>query len=86
MSRKTVSIKPQARKSHADALNAWVAQGAENVPGAVKPDLVEKEPMKRLSIDLPASLHKELMMYCATNGTKAAQVVRTLIEQTIRKP
>lgn len=86
MSRKTVSIKPQARKSHADAMNAWVAQGAEVATPHPQIAPADKEPMKRLSIDLPASLHKELMMYCAANGTKAAQLVRTLIEQTIQKP
>lgn len=86
MSRKTVSFKPQARKVQTDAMNAWVAQGAEVATPQPQIASADKESMKRLSIDLPASLHKELMMYCAANGTKAAQLVRTLIEQTIRKP
>lgn len=86
MSRKTVSFKPQARKTQTDAMNAWVAQGAEVATPQPQIESADKEPIKRLSIDLPVSLHKELMMYCVANGTKAAQLVRTLIEQTIRKP
>lgn len=85
MSRKIVSFKPQARKAQTDALNAWVAQGAE--VATPHPQIVpaEKEPMKRLSIDLPASLHKELMMYCAANGTKAATIVREALLDILHK-
>ena len=84
MTAKKISLKPKARTAQdTAAMNAWVAQGAETQTLVAKPAAVEKEPMKRLSIDLPASVHKQLMVYCATNGTKAAQVVRTLIEQTI---
>lgn len=85
MSRKTVLIKPQARKAQTDAMNIWVAQGAENAARQHQVAPAEKEPMKRLSIDLPASLHKELMMYCAANGTKAASLVREALLNILHK-
>lgn len=86
MTAKKITLKTKARTTqNTAAMNAWVEQGAETKAPVAKSAAVEKEPMKRLSIDLPASVHRELMVYCAANGTKAAQVVRTLIEQTIRK-
>lgn len=86
MTRKTVSIRPQARKSAPqEAMNAWVAQGAETKPLEAAAATESKEPVKRLSIDLPSSVHRDLMMYCASNGTKAAQVVRSLLEELLHK-
>lgn len=86
MTAKKIAIKAKVRNSQdTAAMNAWVEQGAESVTSAAKTTTIEKEPMKRLSIDLPASVHKELMMYCATNETKAAQVVRGLLEMLLHK-
>lgn len=86
MTAKKVAIKPKVRTvQDTAAMDTWVEQGAETKPPAAKPATVEKEPIKRLSIDLPASVHKELMVYCATNGTKAAQVVRSLLEELLHK-
>lgn len=86
MTAKKVALKPKLRTAQdTAAMNAWVEQGAETKAPAAKPAAVEKEPMKRLSIDLPASVHRELMMYCAANGTKAAQVVRSLLEEILHK-
>lgn len=86
MTAKKIALKPKARTPQdTAAMNAWVGQGAEAKAPVAKPAAVEKEPMKRLSIDLPASVHRELMMYCAANGTKAAQVVRNLLEGILHK-
>lgn len=85
MTKKTISIRPQARKaSSLEAMNAWVEQGAE-IKAAPTSSTDNKEPIKRLSIDLPASVHRDLMIYCASNGTKAAQVVRSLLEELLHK-
>lgn len=93
--RKTVSIRTQARKTApSEEMNAWVEQGAEAAPVAApapapvvapKPRAAKKEAMKRLSIDLPASVHKKLMIYCATNDVKAATIVRGLLEELLTK-
>jgi len=39
------------------------------------------EPMKRLTIDIPASLHKRVKSQCASQGTTIADVVRAYLER-----
>lgn len=41
--------------------------------------------MKRLSVDVPAELHRDLMRYCIDHDTKAADLLRNLIRQTVFK-
>lgn len=41
------------------------------------------ERMRRLSLDLPESMHRDLMMYCLTHDTKAADLLRKLITKQI---
>ena len=87
MIRKTVAFKPMTRKPSADeAVNAWVEQGAETAaPQSAAPAPAPKQATKRLSIDLPASVHRELMLYCVCHDTKAAVVVRSLLEKLLKK-
>lgn len=40
-----------------------------------------KEPMKRLTIDVPESLHRAIKMACAGRGSKIADEVRELLNQ-----
>lgn len=53
---------------------------------AVTPDqwvesrTVEEEASKRLTIDLPESLHRRVKMGCAERGEKMADVIRKLLE------
>jgi hypothetical protein len=37
--------------------------------------------MKRLTIDIPASLHVRVKSQCATRGVNMADVIRDLLEQ-----
>lgn len=71
MSTKKVSIgaKPTSKPAPA-AADAWV----ENRAPAEGP-----EPMKRLTIDVPASLHRAIKTQCAARGTKIADEVRELL-------
>jgi hypothetical protein len=39
------------------------------------------EPMKRLTIDVPESLHTRIKISCVTNKQKMADVVRELLAQ-----
>lgn len=39
------------------------------------------EPMKRLTIDIPAGLHKRVKSQCANQGTTIADVVRAYLER-----
>lgn len=39
------------------------------------------EPMKRLTIDVPLSLHQSVKTQCAIQGENMADVIRRLLEQ-----
>lgn len=73
MTTKKVSIgtKPTSKPAPA-AADAWV----ESRTPAEGP-----EPMKRLTIDVPASLHRAIKAQCAMRGTKIADEVRELLMQ-----
>lgn len=74
MSTKKISIgtKP-TQKPVAPAADAWVeTRKAPDVP---------KEEMKRLTIDVPDSLHRAIKTQCAMRGTKIADEVRELLMQ-----
>lgn len=70
MSTKKVSIgaKPTA-KAVAPSADAWV--------GERKP--VEVEAMKRLTLDVPASLHAKIKSSCAMRGTKMVEEITILL-------
>ena len=69
---KTVSIgaKPTNSRSTAPAAagDAWVEKR-------------DPEPMKRLTIDIPAALHRAIKTKTAARGTKIAEEVRVLLER-----
>ena len=59
-------------------------------PGAARPDTAQAdewvnrrdpEAMKRLTIDVPASLHARIKSQCALRGVKMADEVRGLLEK-----
>ena len=70
MSTKKVQIgaKPTNKPAPA-AADAWVESRSNDEP----------EPMKRLTIDVPASLHRAIKTQCAARGTKIADEVRELL-------
>lgn len=39
-----------------------------------------EEPMKRLTLDVPASLHRTIKTACAARGSKMADELRALLE------
>jgi hypothetical protein len=43
------------------------------------------EPMKRLTIDLPQSLHAKIKAACAMRGTKMVEEIRDILEQKYGK-
>ena len=42
--------------------------------------------MKRLTIDIPLSLHKRVKSQCANRGTTIAEVVRKYLEKNFPDP
>ncbi len=66
--------KPTSKPSLASA-DAWVESRNSDV----------KEPMKRLTIDVPESLHRSIKMQCAMRGTKIADEIREILLQKYSK-
>jgi hypothetical protein len=73
MKKITIAGKPTA-KSLPSSPDEWVTDR----PGSA-------EPTKRLTIDIPLSLHQRVKSQCALKGAKMADVVRELLETHFRK-
>ena len=66
--RVTFGAKPSAAKADSPNADTWVQGRAA-------------EPMKRLTIDVPTSLHARIKAQCAFRGSKMADEVRALLQQ-----
>lgn len=64
-----IGIKPTNKPALAVA-DAWVESRSNGN---------EPKPMKRLTIDVPESLHRSIKAQCAMRGTKIADEVRDLL-------
>lgn len=71
----SIGVKPSTRSAPAGA-DAWVES---RDAGAV-------EPMKRLTIDIPESLHRAIKGKCAMRGTKIVDELREILMQKYGKP
>lgn len=86
MKKVSLGVKPQSRRPA--TADEWVnaaapqttsqnaSQEAQNTP----PSIVENFPMKRLTIDVPESLHAQIKSVCALKGVKMADEIRTLLQ------
>lgn len=74
MTLKQVSIGGKPTKPASSAADAWVEARTHDAPEPI-------EPLKRLTIDVPARLHRAIKMQCASRGTKIADEVRDLLMQ-----
>lgn len=75
-----VTAAPQSPSNGAGKGNSKeVSNGSSNgVKGAItEPQAI---PMKRLTIDVPESLHSQIKSACALRGVKMADEIRTLLE------
>jgi hypothetical protein len=79
MKKVVIAGKPTAKPAPATP-DEWVSDRTESADrsGAV-------EPMKRLTIDIPLSLHQRVKSQCALKGDKMADVVRELLEKNFGK-
>ena len=72
MSKKiSIGAKPTSSKESANA-DKWVE--ARNQGAA-------QEPMKRLTIDIPESLHRSIKSQCAARGAKITEEVRDMLRE-----
>jgi hypothetical protein len=63
--------KPRSAQAAAPAADAWVKDRASG----------EKEPMRRLTFDIPDSLHRQIKAQCAMRGTKIADELREMLRE-----
>lgn len=49
-----------------------------------EPEVVPSEPTKRLSVDVPVSLHKRLKILCANREMNMADAMRDFIAEGVR--
>lgn len=69
--KKTVAFKRPTQPAPADA---WVGAGADT-----STPVLPAGPMKRLTIDIPLELHRQVKRECADRGIKMADIVRDLL-------
>lgn len=68
------------RQRDITAMDAWVSQAAES-QSVTEQEQPKAEPMKCLTIDVPASLHSRIKVQCAQGGQKMADVIRAMLEE-----
>ena len=72
-----IAPKPQSRNQPV-SVDDWVNSGSPTPGGG-------EEPMKRLTIDVPASLHTRMKAQCAIQRENMADVVRDMLEKRFPK-
>jgi ParG len=60
------------------AADEWVAGAGTEAASTLSPP---PEPMKRLTIDIPRSLHTRIKAACALRGSKMADEIRALLDR-----
>ena len=82
MSKKTFSAAPKPNQPTADQILAFERGGAghDRSPTTSSPPRND-EPTKRLSLDLPKSVHTRFKTACSATGRKMVSELQTYIEQ-----
>jgi hypothetical protein len=85
MSKKTFTAAPRPRQLSAEEIEAFERNGAghdrQPAPAAALPVAAPAEPTKRLSLDLPASVHRRFKTACSATGRKMVGELQQLIER-----
>lgn len=77
---KRVSVKmPERPKPDAAALDAFVRQGAEDVPAPARVPAKPAETV-RLNLNMPQELHRRFKTVCAAKGVTISEVVTELVQ------
>jgi hypothetical protein len=63
------------------AADEWVAGAGTETTAAPSSPPEPAEPMKRLTIDIPRSLHTRIKAACALRGSKMADEIRALLDR-----
>lgn len=81
MSKKTFSAAPQPKRPTDDQILAFEQGGAGHDKAAKLAEKVINEPSKRLSLDLPESMHTRFKTACSATGRKMVAELQSYIEQ-----
>jgi hypothetical protein len=85
MPKKTFTAAPKPRQLTAEEIEAFERNGAghdrQPAPVTAAPLVVPAEPSKRLSLDLPASVHRRFKTACSATGRKMVSELQHLIER-----
>jgi hypothetical protein len=86
MSKKTFAAAPKPRQPTAEEIEAFERNGAghdrQPAPAATVPaTAAPAEPSKRLSLDLPASVHIRFKTACSATGRKMVGELQDFIER-----
>jgi len=74
---KKVTITGKPLKPGPTSPDEWVSAASASSPEPQQP----AEPTKRLTIDIPLSLHQRVKSQCALEGANMAEVIRGLLEK-----
>jgi hypothetical protein len=77
----SIGARPTTVKPAPAEADQWVES---RTPAAPEPE--PDAPSKRLTIDIPADLHRRIKSQCALRGTKIADEVRELLLQKYGNP
>jgi len=81
MSKKVQFTKRPAVSTAPVNADAWVnANQGNDRETKVETPVMPEEPMKRLTIDIPETLHTRVKSQCAKRGSKMADEIRALLE------
>ena len=85
MSKKTFATAPKPKQPSADAIEAFEKGGAGHdrspAPVAAREPKRPAEPIKRLSLDLPASTHMRFKTACSATGRKMVTEIQDFIDR-----
>lgn len=85
MTKKTFATAPKPRQPTADEIDAYENGGVGHdqpaARSATEGRLVTNERSKRLSLDLPASMHTRFKTACSATGRKMVNELQELIER-----
>ena len=86
MSKKTFAAAPKPRQPTPEEIEAFERNGAghdrQPIPAAAAPvAAASAEPSKRLSLDLPASVHMRFKTACSATGRKMVGELQDFIER-----
>jgi hypothetical protein len=81
MSKKTFAAAPKPRQPSADEIDAFERNGAGHDRRAAAAATVPVESTKRLSLDLPISIHTRFKTACSATNRKMVNEIQDLIER-----